>query len=327
MGIARTAAAIALLLAPTGVVMGASLTDTGKAVEQHTSYVRIVVGEDEPDSPGYGAVAGLVTCQASGAFGDAVRWFDDQLLFRKGDRGPDTGCLEDRNATHIWATEAGAPDPRGNPTLEATGTTFEFTDPNNRHWVVREYSYHVFEAPGEAGADVDAGAVLDRAGVSVDGPAGNLTDAASNATEAVDAAGLPDVDATSDLELETVRFHTWVVETKAPTLDPTILEHYNFVTVVDFDKLTFGATGETEHTGEDGKAREGASHDASDPEDARRLPHEHTTAQVEVWAGPSPQTDRSAAEDRSTDRVTVLTPDEIDRAAATAGVDRPRPAR
>lgn len=328
MGIARTAAAIALLLAPTGVVVGANLTDTGKAVEQHTSYVQIVVDGGEPRSAGYAAVAGLVTCQAANAVDDAVRWFDDQILFREGNRGPDTRCLDQQNMTHVWATQEGAPDPRDNPTLAPTGNAFEFTDPNNRYWNVREYSYQVLETLDGTRVNLSTDAALPVTGDGVENATGNTTALAGNLTDAVDADGIAadalegaGVEASQELDLRTARYHAWVVEIKQPTLDPTIAEHYNFVSVVDFSKLAFGPDGQAEHTG-DGPAKDGASHEASTPEDEKRLPHDHGTADGEVRVGPAPSVDAAALDGLLDANVTVLTPAMVDQAGVEIGDDR-----
>lgn len=287
MSIAKTAAAIALLLAPTGVVMGANLHEEASAVEQHTSFVEIVVNEGNEPDPGYAAVAGLVTCEPTSAISNAVLWFDDQVLFRKGKQGPDSTCLVDRNITHVWVTEDGAPDPRGNPSLVSTNKAFEFTDPNNRHWVVREYKYHAMRTVREESTEVTVADVT----ASVEGEA----------------------------EVRMVPFYTWVVKMKSPTLDPTINEHYNFVTVVDFEKLTFGSDGHEHHDGEPGDPRAGNSHNASDPDEEHRVPHRHDTADVELWIGEKPAPGDGPGEDGARTRVKVLTPSQVDTPEGSIG--------
>lgn len=280
------AVTLAMVLAPTGAVMGAHLHEGGKAVEQHTTFVEIVANQEGERAPGFAAIAGLVSCRPTSTIDNAVLWFDDQVLFRHGRQGPDASCLPERNVTHVWATEDEAPDPRGNPSLEATGRAFEFTDPNQRHWIVREYRYHVVHAVREEETTVTVG---------------DLTTGVSAGTE-----------------VERVPFYAWVVRLKSPTMDPTIVDFYNFVTVVDFEKLQLGPDGETQHDGEPGGTRDGNSHNASRSSEEHRFPHEHDTAEIELWVGgaPEPQ-DGSAPEDRT--RITVLTPEEVEAPEGSVG--------
>ncbi|MDX1611837.1 MAG: hypothetical protein R3185_05670, partial [Candidatus Thermoplasmatota archaeon] len=71
------------------------------------------------------------------------------------------------------------------------------------------------------------------------------------------------------------------------SLDPTLNDYYNFVTVVDFEKL--GAPDrQAVHTGQGDPAR-GDSHNASDPDEAHRLPHRHDAARVHLWVGGAPE--------------------------------------
>lgn len=288
MRMTRIAAAIALLLAPTGVVMGAQMEHSGEAVEHHTTFVEMVVNEDERDRPpGFAAVAGLVTCKSTSSIDNAVLWFNDQLLFRTGRQGPDASCLADRNATHVWATEDEAPDPRDNPSLQPTGKVYEFTDPNDRHWVVREYVYHVIHGFRQESTDVTVGSVS----ASVEG----------------------------ETEVRAVEFHTWVVELKDPTMDPTIGEQYNFVNLIDLRKLTFGADGEERHTGEAGDPRDGNSHDAPREDEEHRFPHEHDTAEIDLRIGGAPDPGSADANETARAEITVVTPEELGGPEGSAG--------
>jgi len=286
MHIPKVAAATALLLAPTGAVWGAATVEESTSVEQHTTFVEIVVDEGQQDEPGYGAVAGTVTCTPDNAFDNAVLWFDDQVLFRKGKQGPASSCLHAEDETHVWLTEDDAPDPRGNPSLSPTGTVFEFTDPNGQEWTVTEYTYHVLSAAREEATTVHAAGV--EAGLEAEGDA------------------------------RAVEFHTWVVEIGEDTYDPTIERDYNFVNVVDVDKLRLGPEGQTTHDGEPGDPEDGNSHDALDPGERHRFPHEHGTAEVTVRVGPEPEPGPDG-EDGVQGNVTVVTPDEADGLGASRG--------
>lgn len=284
MHISRTAVAIALLLVPTGAVVGADMTEESQAVEHHTSFVEIVVDEDEPREPGYAAVAGIVRCEATNAFDNAVLWFNDQVLFRKGKQGPNSACLAESNVSHVWLTEEDAPDPRENPSLTATGTVFEFTDPNQREWRVTEYKYHVLVAERSETTSVTVGDV-------------------STSVEA-------------DAGARQVAFHTWVVELDETTVDPTIERPYNFVNVVDFEKLTLEMPGTERHDGTE-DPEDGDSHNASDPDEEHALPHEHSTADVKVWLGPEP--DPGPGGEEANAEVRVVTPDQVDGVEGSRG--------
>lgn len=286
MHISKTALAIALLLAPTGAVLGANTVEEGQSVEHHTTFVEIVVDEDEDDKLGYGAVAGIVRCEATNAFDNAVLWFNDEVLFRKGKQGPQSACLAEREITHAWLTEDDAPDPRENPSLRPTGVVFDFTDPNGQHWTVTEYRYHVVYAVRDETTEVHVGDV----GATVTGEA----------------------------DVRKVQFYTWVVEIGEKTTDPTIREEYNFVNVVDFDKLRLGPEGETTHDGTPSDPRDGNSHDASDPDERHAFPHEHAEAEVAVWLGGEPEPGQPG-EDGAQANVTVITPDQVDGFEAERG--------
>ncbi len=236
--------------------MGADLQTSGQAVEQHTTYVEIIANE-EPNEPGFAAVAGVVSCKSTGAFENVVLWFNDNMLFRHGRQGPDTDCLDHDEKTHVWATEEGAPDPRGSPSLAATGEVFEFTDPNGLHWVVEEYVYHQIHVFREESTRASVGDK--QVGLDTEG------------------------------EYRAIPHYAWVVKLQDAFIDPTINEYYNFVTIVDFAKLQGGEDGRAVHSGEPGDPRTGNSHNASDPDEEHRTPHSHGSVDVHLWVGGAPE--------------------------------------
>lgn len=288
MRVVKTLAMVALLLGPTGVVMGAQMSETTQSVESHTTFVEILIGQDDKDRElGYGAVAGIVHCPPSNQLDNAVLWFNDQVLFRHGKSGPSTNnCEPMNNITHVWLTEEDAPDPRENPSLQHTNVTFEFTDPNGMTWTVNEYKYHVLFAEREESTLASVNDVT--------------------------------VESHADAELRKVPFYTWVVEIQPETFDPTIQEPYNFVNVVDFEKLTFGPDGREGHDGEPSDPREGNSHDKNDPDEEHHFPHKHYTADVRLWPGEEPQPG-SPGDEGASASIVVVTPDQIDGPSFGAG--------
>ncbi len=252
----KLAVALALLLLPTGAVLGKEIQGQARAVEHHTSYVQLIADEGE-QAPGFAAIAGIVSCKPTGVMADAVLWFDDQILFRTGRAQPDTACItEDEAGSHVWAAEEGAPDPREAPSLSPTGKEYAFTDPNGIDWVVTEYVYHQIHAYRQEETRVSVGDTS--AGVG------------------------------AEAEARFIPYYTWVVEIGPSVVDPTIEDHYNFVTVIDFDRLRHGPDGRIAHTG-DGDPKDGDSHNASDPGERHGLPHAHDTAKVELWVGGEPE--------------------------------------
>lgn len=157
---------------------------SNQVVEGHTVFAQLV-----PDSGDLAAIAGSVQCQ--------VLWFNNQVLFRV-PAGTTSLCGD---ASFVYAYPAGAPDPRGNPTLRPTGRVWDFTDPNGAPWHVAEYAY-------------------------------NQLDLAVNQDM-----GLPDF-VSDNATLRQLNYTAWVVETGPPIHDPTIQQDYNFVVLVDMTKLT-----------------------------------------------------------------------------------------
>jgi hypothetical protein len=133
-------------------------------------------------------VAGIVLC--------LVLWFNDLVLFRV-PAGTTGMCGESR---FVYAYPAGAPDPRGNPTLLPSGRSWDFADPNAGQWHVVEYTYR----------QLDVAVHQDL--------------------------GLPDF-LGEDVRTEQTNHTAWIVEAGEPIRDPTLHEDYNFVVLLDTTKL------------------------------------------------------------------------------------------
>ncbi|MCA1813710.1 MAG: hypothetical protein LC624_07140 [Halobacteriales archaeon] len=178
---------VALILAALAATPLAAAADSNphaqNVVAGHTVFAELT-----PDGSSFAAIAGSVQCQ--------VLWFNDQVLFRV--PAGTTGMCGD--ARFVYAYPAGAPDPRGNPTLAPTGRAWDFTDPNGAGWHVAEYQYRQL--------DITLHQDL----------------------------GLPDYIG-SDLRADQTNHTAWVVEAGQPIRDPTILRDYNFVVLVDTAKL------------------------------------------------------------------------------------------
>jgi hypothetical protein len=178
----KIALAAALVVLP--VAAAAPSISATQVVEGHTTFVALA-----PEGSDLAAIAGSVDCE--------VKWFDGQVLFRAS--AGTTGMCGD--ARFVYAYPAGAPDPRGNPTLRATQRVWDFADPNAAGWHVAEYEYRQLE--------------LD---VSQD-------------------LGLPEDALASESTVAELPFLAWVVETGPAVHDATIDEDYNFVVIVDTSKL------------------------------------------------------------------------------------------
>lgn len=275
---AKLAIALALLLLPTGAVLGKEIQGRAQAVEQHTSYVQLVAQEGDR-APGFAAIAGIVACQPTGVMADAVLWFNDQMLFRAGRNQPDTACiLDDEDGAYVWAAEKGAPDPRDAPSLAPTGKEYAFTDPNGIDWVVTEYVYHQVHAYRQEETQVSVGGTTVGAG--------------------------------AEAEARFIPYYTWVVEIGPSIVDPTIEDYYNFVTVIDFDRLRHGPDDRAVHTG-DGDAKRGDSHNASDPNERHDVPHAHDAAKIDLWVGgpPDPGPGEAYHEGVRAERTTLMPSD------------------
>jgi len=118
---ARTAWAIALLLAPTGAAV-AGVTTT--ASSGHTAYVELTIDENRPND--LASIQAFVVCQTEDPVEDAMAWL-----------GAD-GCSAPPGAA-IYVTNAEAPAPTA-ATMTPTGTMYTYED-GDRVWTVYEYTY------------------------------------------------------------------------------------------------------------------------------------------------------------------------------------------
>ncbi|HEX9766254.1 MAG TPA: hypothetical protein VGA36_05790 [Nitriliruptorales bacterium] len=244
------AGALSLVLATAGAAMAAEFSGTASAVAQHTTYVQLVL-EEGRSGPGLAAVAGVVACRPAGPIEQAVLWFNDQLLFRRGLRGPDVSCLDDER-THVWATAEGAPDPRLAAHARPTGERFSFVDPNGQPWEVAEVEYYTVHV--ERAASLAAGAAGQRVRLDLEGT------------------------------VVWQPFIAWVVEIGPAVVDPTLAAYYNFVNVVDLAKLPFVPAASVHH-GDEGRTSQGYSHGASD----ETAGHAHAVSPVHLWVGMPPE--------------------------------------
>lgn len=121
---ARTAWAIMLLLAPTGVA--AAGVATVKVPEQHTAYVEIVI-EGESEHPEIASVEARVDCLRDSSVQQAIAWVRDE-----------EDCTTPPGAA-VYVTDAQAPTPRSG-SMVPTGTVYAYEDAD-RVWTVREYTY------------------------------------------------------------------------------------------------------------------------------------------------------------------------------------------
>jgi len=108
---------VALMTFPTAYTLQQDSVVTG-----HVTYAAM-----DGFDPCIAGIAGIVRLR--------VMWFNDQVLF---ERAADEGSW-------VYATEAGAPDPR-DQMLVPTGEKYEFVDPNNVDWAVTEYTFTGVEA-------------------------------------------------------------------------------------------------------------------------------------------------------------------------------------
>lgn len=251
-----TALALVLLATPVGVA-ATELNERTTAVENHTTYVQIIVDEERDHAAEYAAIAGLVKCNPTGPLAQAVLWFNDQLLFRApGPKAPDTKCVIE-NDTHVYAVEEGSPDPRGNPGLTPTGDVFEFTDPNGVDWRVVEYAYYSVVATHKQAAAVAAGPL--------------------------------EVNVDSEAQARFIEHLTWVVELGPSTVDPTLADFYNFVVLLNLTKMDKVREDAVRHDGSAGNVEGGNSHDASSEDEQHSFPHDHDAARVHLYTGAPPQ--------------------------------------
>lgn len=121
---ARTAWAIALLLAPTGAVTAGSMTGVS-APAGHTAFVEITVDAEDDQASDLAQVEALVTCQAETSLAEAMAWIDDDCQVPPG--------------SAIYVSRADTPDPRDHG-LQPTGTVLAL-DGSAQEWQTREYTY------------------------------------------------------------------------------------------------------------------------------------------------------------------------------------------
>lgn len=121
---ARTAWAIALLLAPTGLAAAGGMAV--KAPAQHTAYVEIVVDAEEAN-PELVTVEARLACADASAVQEAIAWLGDE-----------EGCSVPPGAA-IYVTQRQAPEPSPDA-MVPTGTVYAYEDAD-RVWTVREYRF------------------------------------------------------------------------------------------------------------------------------------------------------------------------------------------
>lgn len=148
---ARTACAIVLLLAPTGVAAAGTM-GTIEAPAQHTAYVQIVVDSEE-ERGDLVSVEARIACMDQPAIQEAIDWLRDR-----------SGCTTPPGAA-VYVTRASAPSPM-EASLVPTGTVYAYED-EDRVWTVREYTYAGLQGTSHT-AYVLAPDVADR--VNDDGP-------------------------------------------------------------------------------------------------------------------------------------------------------------
>lgn len=121
---ARTAWAIVMLLAPTGIVAAGSAADV-TVPGGHTAYVEIRV--DQTPTTDLARVEARVGCMTSSQLGEALDWISDG------------GCQTPPGAA-VYVTAKDAPSPTQASALLPTGTVYEYEDAD-RIWTVREYAF------------------------------------------------------------------------------------------------------------------------------------------------------------------------------------------
>lgn len=118
---ARTAWAIALLLAPTGIAAAVA------APAQHTVYVELVI-EEEPEREDVIAVEARVDCQVESRVHKALDYFEAGVE-----------CRSPAGAS-IYVSNADAQSPLQAEDLRPTGKIYLYED-ETRVWTVREFTY------------------------------------------------------------------------------------------------------------------------------------------------------------------------------------------
>lgn len=242
---------------------------TSEIVEGHTVFAAVV----EETGTDFAAVAGIAAKRTSIG---GVLWFNDQELI------PASVASEIAAGAYVIAAEAGDDSPL-NHLDAAYAESYQFTDPNNRLWIVDRYTYdscYVDAAGTQQIVPCDLEAAKTGVDLDEDGH-----DEVNTGSVDLDGDGNPDVVAADSIVKQAKSL--FVVEIGATTLDTAAGcgtatgNEYNFVMLIRMDALYSAVDdGKSHGAGATDTPLEGNSHAASL---APVADHTHDTAQIDLW--------------------------------------------
>jgi hypothetical protein len=246
-----------------GVALAQHQSVTQEVVEGHTVYATVV----QETNTQMAAIAGIAAKRVTLG---GVLWFNNQELL------PSSVASEIAAGAYVIGTEAGDDDPfmHINSTDLSYAESYQFTDPNDRTWVVDRYTYQVCTvSAGGADNQVPCEATAANQGVDVDGD------------------GVPDVSTNNPVQNATKSIY--VAEIGATTKDTSMScdplaangggtgKDYNFVMLVRMDTLSNVVQGGKQHGASSTDTKEqGNSHSSVSTPPAD---HAHDTGQIDLW--------------------------------------------